>query len=209
MTRLSSICGLAAVVFILNAPALSAAEVTAERLNNAAKEPQNWLSYGGTYSAWRYSALDQVNRSNVRKLTPAWAFSTGVSDGGLQATPIVADGYTQGNISWPQGTVSDRKGNIWLANCGNDSVTVFPAGDSNRAFNIALGPTPEPGKPQMKPFGATIDLDGNVWIGNNRSQQPSRGEKTKRNLPCDGRFNRRTPQSGPIVASDPSNSELP
>jgi DNA-binding beta-propeller fold protein YncE len=68
------------------------------------------------------------------------------------------EGYTQGNISWPQGTVSDRKGNIWVANCGNDSVTVIPGGDPNRAFNVALGPTPASGYPQMKPFGAAIDM---------------------------------------------------
>jgi len=104
---------------------------------------------------------------------PQAALHNSVSAFRADGTPIVADGYTQGNISWPQGTVSDRKGNIWLANCGNDSVTVFPAGDPNRAFNIALGPTPESGKPQMKPFGATIDLDGNVWIGNNRSHTMS------------------------------------
>jgi hypothetical protein len=24
-------------------------------------------------------------------------------------------GFTEGNILWPQGTVSDRKGNIWIA----------------------------------------------------------------------------------------------
>jgi hypothetical protein len=88
-------------------------------------------------------------------------------------SPVVADGYTQGNISWPQGTVSDRQGNIWLANCGNDSVTVIPTGDPNRAFNIPLGPTPASGDPQMKPFGAAIDLDGNLWVANNRSNTMS------------------------------------
>jgi hypothetical protein len=32
--------------------------------------------------------------------------------------------------------------------------------------NIALGPTPPTGKPQIKPFGLSIDLKGNVWITN-------------------------------------------
>lgn len=78
-------------------------------------------------------------------------------------------GFTNGDISWPQGTVSDREGNIWIANCGNDSVTKIPKGDHTRAFNIPLGPTPPARDPQMKPFGAVVDLDGNVWINNNRS----------------------------------------
>ncbi len=77
-------------------------------------------------------------------------------------------GYTNGNISWPQGTVSDRAGNIWIANCGNDSVTMLPGGDPDRAVNIPLGPTPEEAHPQLKPFGATVDARGNVWIANNR-----------------------------------------
>src|SRR6266478_5849985 len=52
----------------------------------------NWPHYGGGYDAWRHSILNQINTSNVRKLTPAWAFQTGDPDGGLQATPIVLDG---------------------------------------------------------------------------------------------------------------------
>jgi alcohol dehydrogenase (cytochrome c) len=52
----------------------------------------NWPSYGGTGLAWRYSALDQINVSNVKKLAPVWAFQTGDYDQGLQATPIVIDG---------------------------------------------------------------------------------------------------------------------
>src|SRR5579859_3508390 len=52
----------------------------------------NWPSYGGTTLAWRYSALDQVNTSNVGKLQTAWAFQTGDYEQGLQSTPIVIDG---------------------------------------------------------------------------------------------------------------------
>jgi alcohol dehydrogenase (cytochrome c) len=51
-----------------------------------------WPSYGGTQFAWRYSALDQVNTTNVTKLAPAWIFQTGDPDNGLQSTPIVLDG---------------------------------------------------------------------------------------------------------------------
>ena len=69
-----------------------AADVTSERLENAEKEPHNWLTYGGTYKAWRYSPLDQINRGNVRKLAPVWALQVGELKGGLQSTPLVADG---------------------------------------------------------------------------------------------------------------------
>src|SRR5690606_34799989 len=50
-------------------PAL-AADVTPERLLNAAAEPQNWLMVHHTYDAHRYSALDMINRDNVASLRP-------------------------------------------------------------------------------------------------------------------------------------------
>ena len=46
------------------------AQVSWERLQNVQKEPQNWLTYGGTYKAWRYSPLDQIKRSNIKQLVP-------------------------------------------------------------------------------------------------------------------------------------------
>lgn len=52
----------------------------------------DWPHYGGTYAALRHSSLSQIHSANVKKLTPAFAFQTGDSDGGLQSTPIVIDG---------------------------------------------------------------------------------------------------------------------
>jgi len=77
-----------------------AAEVTAERLSQAGKEPHNWLSYGGTYNAWRYSSLDQINKNNLKKLVPVWAFQTGKTDGGFSCTPLVADGVMYISSPW-------------------------------------------------------------------------------------------------------------
>jgi alcohol dehydrogenase (cytochrome c) len=79
--------------FLLAFATLNASsDLTPERLAKAADEPANWLTYSGTYNAWRYSALDQINQSNVRKLVPVWAFQTGKSEGGFSCTPLVADG---------------------------------------------------------------------------------------------------------------------
>src|SRR5579864_4449472 len=52
----------------------------------------DWNYHGGTQMAWRYSALDQINKTNVKRLAPVWAFQTGDYEMGLQSTPIVIDG---------------------------------------------------------------------------------------------------------------------
>ncbi len=41
------------------------------------KTGTDWPAYGGSYSARRYSPLDQINRNNVSKLAKVWTFHTG------------------------------------------------------------------------------------------------------------------------------------
>lgn len=77
--------------FFLGATLAAAQDVAPERIVHAAKEPQNWLTFFGNYRAWSYSALNQITRDNVHRLTPAWTFPTG-GRGGLESAPIVADG---------------------------------------------------------------------------------------------------------------------
>ena len=90
----------AAALALIAVPSSDAGEIDAQRLVNAAGEPENWLTYGGTYNAWRYSPLDQVNRDNVTDLAAAWVFQTGVVDGGFSCTPLVADGVMYITSSW-------------------------------------------------------------------------------------------------------------
>ena len=65
--------------------------VTQERLLKGTEDTSAWLMYGGSYEGWRYSPLKDINRKNVKKLTPAWIFQTGVP-GQLEASPVIADG---------------------------------------------------------------------------------------------------------------------
>jgi hypothetical protein len=66
-------------------------------------------------------------------------------------------GYTQGGVSWAQATVSDRSGNIWIANCGNDSVTVYPGGDPGQARQLTdIG--------LIKPFGIDHNSAGLAFV---------------------------------------------
>jgi alcohol dehydrogenase (cytochrome c) len=60
----------------------------------------DWPHYGGQQSFWRYSALDSINRNNVKKLKVAWVFQAGDIEGGMQATPIVIDGVMYITTAW-------------------------------------------------------------------------------------------------------------
>jgi lanthanide-dependent methanol dehydrogenase len=44
-------------------------------------DPNQWVMPSGDYANHRYSALDQINETNVAKLHPVWTFSTGVLRG--------------------------------------------------------------------------------------------------------------------------------
>ena len=54
------------------ADAPAASQVTSQRLERAAGEPQNWMLYGGAYSNQRYSSLSQINQGNVKTLEQKW-----------------------------------------------------------------------------------------------------------------------------------------
>jgi alcohol dehydrogenase (cytochrome c) len=70
-------------------------QVTYERLRAASREPQNWLTYSGTYASWRYSTLDQITTSNAPRLSLEWAFQVG-DLGQFETTPLVVDGVLYG-----------------------------------------------------------------------------------------------------------------
>ena len=86
------VIAVAAAVPCIAAQAVPAAysPVTDARLSNP--EAANWLQYRGNYGGWGYSALEQVTSKNVDKLTLAWAFATGQTDG-HQSPPVVNNGY--------------------------------------------------------------------------------------------------------------------
>jgi quinohemoprotein ethanol dehydrogenase len=67
------------------------ANVTEQRLLNAASEPSQWMTYGGDYQERHYSGLSQINQSNVSQLGLSWfaGFDTNVQQ---TSTPLYIDG---------------------------------------------------------------------------------------------------------------------
>ena len=73
------------------APLVANAQVTSERLLEAAGEPHNWLTYSGGYSSQRYSTLRQINPGNVDELELKWVFQAQSLES-FETTPLVVDG---------------------------------------------------------------------------------------------------------------------
>ena len=74
-----------------------------------------------------------------------------------------ATGYTTGNLSKPQGIAFDQKGNLWIPNFGNNTLTVYLGADPGKAINVSGTAS----SPITKPFGIAIDAQGRAWVTNN------------------------------------------
>jgi alcohol dehydrogenase (cytochrome c) len=63
--------------------------ISADRLKNPADG--DWPMIRRTYDGWGYSPLSQIDTDNVKRLQPAWIFSTAMENG-HEAPPIVING---------------------------------------------------------------------------------------------------------------------
>jgi alcohol dehydrogenase (cytochrome c) len=79
-------------------------QVSFERLLRASDEPQNWLTYSGTFRSQRHSLLTQIAPENARNLELQWVFQARSLEK-FEATPLVVDGvmYT---VSPPNNVVA-------------------------------------------------------------------------------------------------------
>ena len=76
---------------VLGAAVPGHAQVTADRLTRASDEPQNWLTYSGTYASQRHTLLRQIDPGNVKNLELKWVLPN-QTFGAWQSTPLVVDG---------------------------------------------------------------------------------------------------------------------
>lgn len=76
-----------------------AANVSTERLLNAGSEPENWLSYGGSYDEQRHSTLSSINRDTLSQLGIGWVYEMR-KPRGQEATPVVVDGVMYLTSAW-------------------------------------------------------------------------------------------------------------
>lgn len=130
--------------------------VNYERILNARGEPQNWMTYYGTYDGQRYSPLDQVNTENVRRLAPAWVFQfgssglhAGASTYAFEATPLVVDGtmFVSGWDGWVWALNAATGELLWQYKHAVPFDTSLCCGNVNRGVAVAKG----------KVFAATLN----------------------------------------------------
>jgi quinohemoprotein ethanol dehydrogenase len=82
------------------------ADVNESRISNADREPENWMTYGGTYGEQHFSPLNQINDQNVSQLGLAWFYDLDTNRG-QEATPIVVDGEMYFTSAWSRVFASD------------------------------------------------------------------------------------------------------
>jgi quinohemoprotein ethanol dehydrogenase len=76
-----------------------AADIDDARITNADREPENWMSYGRSYSEQRFSPLKGIDDHNVARLGLAWHFDLDTRRG-QEATPLVVDGRMYFTSAW-------------------------------------------------------------------------------------------------------------
>jgi len=93
-------CATIALASVLGHPSPAGA-VDPAQLAAADQNPNDWLTYHGSYKSYHYSLLDQINADNIKQLAVAWTHFPGRSTRGLQSMPLVADGvlYYSGSYS--------------------------------------------------------------------------------------------------------------
>ncbi|MPZ19289.1 MAG: PQQ-binding-like beta-propeller repeat protein [Luteitalea sp.] len=119
-----------------------------------------WPDYLGGADSSSYSALAQINRSNVHRLEIAWTYQAGANDR-LRFNPIVVDGTmyalgkersivaldaTSGKELWVyehdplfQRDITDRGINVWQRQDGSERRLLFAAGAYLQAIDARTG----------------------------------------------------------------------
>jgi alcohol dehydrogenase (cytochrome c) len=111
--------------------------VSQQQLDNAAKDRSNFLATNGNYQQTRFYPNNQINRKNVRRLRPAWIFTTEVKES-LETSPIIVNGVMYVTTSFSHVYAIDAKTGqeIWHFKPKLGPVTTFCCGPNNRGVAV-------------------------------------------------------------------------
>ena len=86
---------------------------TANELLNDGKNTDNITTQGMGYALHRYSALNQINKNNIKRLVPVWSYST-ENNFGEQAQPLVYNGVMYvTNAKWTSAIDVETGRQVW------------------------------------------------------------------------------------------------
>jgi len=114
---------------------------TADDLKDDEKTPSDVLVYGMGYSGDRFSPLTQINKDNVSKLVPVWAYSLADLQGG-EDFPVVKDGVIYVTTHNTTAAVDAKTGKqIWrvIHDYPPEALRVVCCGIVNRGAAIYQG----------------------------------------------------------------------
>src|SRR5205823_4503922 len=125
-----------------------------------AKQPYTtWSDYAGGAESMQYSALKQINKSNVSKLDLAWFYPSPGPSGRFAFNPLIVDGImyvtgkdggifaldaATGKERWShavEGNVTNRGFNYWESKDRSDQRLIFAANSYLQEINIKTGVT--------------------------------------------------------------------
>ena len=119
-----------------------------------------WQIYHGDYGGSHYSALDQINRSNVKDLEVAWIWHSGDLGSTIECNPVIIDGImyvttprihcvalnaATGKMIWRFDPWNGKRGGgvsrgvSYWSDGKSDHRIFYSAGDSLYALNAKTG----------------------------------------------------------------------
>ena len=119
----------------------------------------NWGEYGGSQDSMQYSALRQINKSNVNRLQLAWFYPVpGIGGNRFAFSPIIIDGVmyvgvkegiealdaATGKVKWThptEGQPTNRGLNYWRNPSGSDQRLIFAANSYLQEIDLRTGVT--------------------------------------------------------------------
>jgi alcohol dehydrogenase (cytochrome c) len=69
-----------------------AIHVSDERLLAAGANPEEWLTYSGSYNGWRHTPVAEIGPANVAQMNLRWVKQFDINASNIEATPLVVDG---------------------------------------------------------------------------------------------------------------------
>jgi len=111
-----------------------------DRLLHAQAQPQNWMTYWGSYDGHHFSTLQQINTANVGSLTARWVAPL-IGESILESVPLVVDGvmYVSGSPGEVYALDARTGAQLWSFRRKQDIKNPYQINPFNRGVAVLDG----------------------------------------------------------------------